>query len=281
METAAASTEQIRGLAHDVRSIMAALQLYCELVARPGVLPAKHRHYLDELKAISHASIELSDRLGQVQDAANSGPRLPLEDVAKAITALGPLLSALAGPSVVLEIECMACAGRVGLTGDELTRILANLVRNAVEAMSSVGHLRITAQYGDGWNFLDQDVEERSRRPPRKSPRSVVVAVQDNGPGISAELCDEVFRPGFTTRRFAGRRPGSSELPSHSGLGLSIVRRLVEEAAGGVRVVSGPRRGARFEVELPITYGMGTSGTGQVTKDHSTKVHSERGCIEC
>jgi len=83
------------------------------------------------------------------------------------------------------------------------------------------------------------------------SPRTVTIAVEDSGPGIPEEMHEDIFLPGFSTREVAASWPGQS----HRGLGLSIVRELVE-AAGGTARVSSPGRGARFELELPITSGM-------------------------
>jgi signal transduction histidine kinase len=80
-------------------------------------------------------------------------------------------------------------------------------------------------------------------------PETVVLSVEDDGPGIAAHLLDKIFEPGFSTRRDGGPWPESA----HHGLGLSIVRQLVEEAGGTVRAVTPPKRGARFEIELPLT----------------------------
>ena len=105
-----------------------------------------------------------------------------------------PLLAAIAGPRIELEIEALPCAGRSGLSSEDLTRVLLNLVRNASEAMPEGGKLRITAQYGDGLSFVDVG------QVPDASPRSVVITVEDSGPGIPEELRERVFTAGFTTR---------------------------------------------------------------------------------
>ncbi|MGC2638804.1 MAG: ATP-binding protein, partial [Acidobacteriaceae bacterium] len=64
-----------------------------------------------------------------------------------------------------------------------------------------------------------------------------------------AEFLERVFEAGFSTRH-AGR--AWPETPHH-GLGLSIVRSLVEKAGGRVKAAASPRGGARVEVALPIT----------------------------
>ena len=66
----------------------------------------------------------------------------------------------------------------------------------------------------------------------------VVLAVLDDGPGVSEQEAGEVFRPGHR-----GAVGGSA------GLGLAVVRRLVESVGGSTRAVPGD--GGRFEIELP------------------------------
>jgi len=129
------------------------------------------------------------------------------------------------------------------------------------------GKLRITAQYGDGLSFLDPGLI------PDAHPRSVVIAVQDNGPGIPEGAREQVFSAGFTTRETAPNWPGVQ----HRGLGLSIVRGLIEAAGGTARACSSSNCGARFELELPITYGTyEIARTSGLMDDSGTK-----GCIEC
>lgn len=70
--------------------------------------------------------------------------------------------------------------------------------------------------------------------------RDAVLTVRDTGPGIAPEHLAHVFEHGFTTR------------PDGTGLGLAVVRNLVESAGGNVRVESDPGGGATFEVVLPI-----------------------------
>ncbi len=72
-----------------------------------------------------------------------------------------------------------------------------------------------------------------------------VVTVTDTGPGVSAELLPHIFEP--------FRQADSSTTRPHGGLGLALVRHLVELHGGGVAAESqGEGRGARFTVTLPL-----------------------------
>jgi two-component system cell cycle sensor histidine kinase/response regulator CckA len=255
----------IAQIAHDARNVLSGLMLYCELVAVPGVLAQAHAHYAQELQAIAQSVAQIVERmaLAQTETALPTPAAVPLRtfcisDAAQELRHLQPLLAAIAGPSIRLSVAATPCAGRIALSTEELTRILVNLVRNAADALPAGGDIRIAAQYCDGPSFPDRPVHGFT------PARSVSISISDDGPGIPEPLRERIFELGFTTR-------SSSEQFSHSvasgwparrrrGLGLSIVRNLVESAGGTVRVSAARARGACFEINLPVRDVI-TSGT--------------------
>jgi signal transduction histidine kinase len=301
--------ERFDQLAHDARNVLSALRLYCDLLDEPGVLTSSHLHYAEELRAVTDTATRLVEKLAAPQRAGArrraskrrqsltvetpalaksdadgtlavglahdswsdiwSGPNSEdnLDDLAAELVAMRPLLSAIAGPRVVLEVETLPCGGRTRLAKEDLIRVLLNLVRNASEAMPEGGKLRITAQYADGMSFLEDGLI------PAAGPRSVIIAVEDNGPGIPESLREKIFTAGFTTSRTGVSWPAVQ----HRGLGLSIVRSLIGAAGGTVSAGSSPGGGARFEIDLPITSGMyEIADPRRLVADSATK-----GCIEC
>ena len=102
----------------------------------------------------------------------------------------------------------------------ELNQIWGNLIDNALDAVRESGH-------------VDVLVETDTRR--------VLVRIVDDGPGIPAEIRDRIFDPFFTTKA-AGQG---------TGLGLDIVRRLVQHNDGTIDVDSQPGR-TEFRISLPI-----------------------------
>lgn len=106
---------------------------------------------------------------------------------------------------------------------DDLTTIVGNLVDNALDA--------IGAGPG-GWVEVDL----------RQEPEEVRVVVRDSGPGVAPELCEEVFRRGFTTKAAAGGR--------ERGLGLGITRLVCARRGGGVSVHND--EGAVFTARVPV-----------------------------
>jgi len=251
---AAEETPALAGLAHDARNLVTALRLCAELLGEPGVLEPEHAHFATEIAAMADASAGLMRKLGSMARAEwtreTALVETPVTDLAEELRQMGGLLGALAGPRIVLQTACLPCAGTLRLSEENLTRILLNLVRNAADAMPEGGRIRITAQRGGGASFLwtlpgDLPGGDRAAR----IAATVVLTVEDNGPGIRPELLERIFEPGFSTRRGLAPWPEAA----HQGLGLSIARQLVEEAGGTIRVSSTVRRGTRFEVELPVT----------------------------
>lgn len=252
----------LAGIAHDSRNLVTALGLCADLIAEPGVLTPGHEHFANDVRSIADASGYLMRRLTALARTATMASQslpdsAPVTDLAQAVRDLTGLLAAVAGPSVGVQIACMPCAGALRLTEENLTRILLNLVRNAADAMPEGGRIRISVQRGGGTSFLwtlpcaadDSCADLWEEAIGNNAPPTVVLAVEDEGPGIAPELMEKIFEPGFSTRRQGQAWPDSL----HHGLGLSIVRQLVEQAGGTVRALSSPHRGARLELELPLT----------------------------
>ncbi len=163
-------------------------------------------------------------------------PALPVANLAAELLSNRNLLSALAGPSIGLTMDADGGARPVRLTGEDLTRVLVNLVKNAAEAMPAGGRIHIGL----------------SERPAREgSAACLVLTIEDNGPGIPEEALEKIFASGYTTHDKDERGSGSWPL-SHRGLGLAITRSIVETAGGRISAKNREQGGARFEIELPV-----------------------------
>ncbi len=132
----------------------------------------------------------------------------------------------LAGEHDEVTIEAVPTGPRPRLRGDAeaLREVLVDLVRNALEALRGPGTVRILVG------------------PDEALPGTLVLEVQDDGPGIAPEHLGEIFRMGFTTK------------PQGSGVGLASVRRTVaREFRGTVAAANRPEGGARFVIRLPVS----------------------------
>jgi signal transduction histidine kinase len=163
-------------------------------------------------------------------------PAAAIENLAAELLANHNLLAALAGPTIVLTVDVDGGACPVRLTGEDLTRVLVNLVKNAAEAMPAGGRIQI----------------QLHKRPAvAGAAEALALTIEDNGPGIPDRGQDEIFAPGYTTRTRGAEGAGGWPV-IHRGLGLSITRSLVEASGGRIAAANRAQGGARFEIELPV-----------------------------
>jgi signal transduction histidine kinase len=123
------------------------------------------------------------------------------------------------------------------MSGEDLTRVLVNLVKNAAEAMPSGGTIQLGL---------------RERPAGADGAEWLTLTIEDSGPGIPANAQERIFESGYTSHR-KGSSPNGSWSASHRGLGLSITRSIVEGAGGRIHAANLTGAGARFELELPVS----------------------------
>jgi signal transduction histidine kinase len=119
----------------------------------------------------------------------------------------------------------------------QLGQLFSNLLINSLEAMGGRGVIGLTASVGQEY---EEPTAGSHDRPPKAT---LVVEVADDGPGVPPETVDRVFNPFFTTK------------PQGSGLGLSIVRKIVDAHNGHIDLETAPGHGTRFRVTLPVNSG--------------------------
>lgn len=163
-------------------------------------------------------------------------PALLISNFAAELLANRNLLSALAGPSIAVTVEADGGAQAVRLTGEDLTRLLVNLVKNAAEAMPKGGHIHIGL---------------REREVAQGAAPCLALTVEDNGPGIPEAALEKIFLSGYSWRSEAAEA-GNGWPQSHRGLGLAIVRSLVEGAGGRITAANRTPGGACFTLEFPV-----------------------------
>jgi hypothetical protein len=111
------------------------------------------------------------------------------------------------------------------LDQDLCDQVFTNLFMNACEAMGEQGgDMRVRVRAADG----------------KEGESSVMVEVEDSGPGVPAELKEQIFNPFVTTKK------------SGVGLGLAIVSKIVDAHGGSLKLVSEPGHGACFRVTFLV-----------------------------
>ena len=185
---------------------------------------------LDEVRTSAIAVVEASRRASEIVASVRALFRktddrrnlIHLDDVAREV--LGLLQHDLEFSRVAVATEYPVNLPPVRADRIQLQQIVLNLVKNAIEAMSSVPsgsrHVRVVTRLNGN--------------------STVLLSVQDSGHGISAEDQGRVFDPFFTTK------------PTGMGLGLAICRTVAQDHGGNLRLVETSSQGSIFEIELPI-----------------------------
>jgi two-component system, NtrC family, sensor histidine kinase HydH len=220
-ERLAALGELSAVVAHEVRNPLGAI---FNAVASLKRQAGPHASSLPLLEIVSEESERLNHIVNDLLEFARPAqPQLrPLPLTPLLREAVGAALGAASGPlrlEWALPEEALA---PVPMDERLLRQVFLNLAQNAVQAMPQGGllHVRVAPQPG--------------------AHESLAVELTDSGPGVPAELRGRIFEPFFTTRA------------QGTGLGLALVKRIVEAHAGSVEVTAGPGGGARFRVVLPV-----------------------------
>jgi CheY-like chemotaxis protein len=219
-------TRANRAIAHDLRNVFSvvnacAADLYDEMHGRQAATLV-----LEILNAAERGLLAATELLQAAQAEPGSAPPL---DLVRQVHELWPILQRVAPPEIVLEVVPSVSAAWAAVDRTSLLQILMNLVANASDASGAGGPIRV--------------IVSRTRRTVERG-RGIEVAsllVSDEGSGIDSDVLDRVFDEGFSTK--AGL---------HWGLGLAVVRRVVERCGGWIDVRSVPGHGTTVEAQFPL-----------------------------
>lgn len=219
----------VSDVAHELRTPLTNLRCQIEALedglARPDAATIRSLH--DETLLLAR----LVDDLQQLSLAEAGALRLVPEPTAPADlveSALAALRPAAAGAGVGLDSTLPVPLPEVLADRERVAQVLRNLLTNALQHTPAGGRVTVVARAVDG---------------------AVEFAVRDTGHGIPAEHLPLVFE------RFHRVDPSRARATGGAGLGLAIVRRLVESHGGTVRVESAEGKGSTFVFTLPLAPG--------------------------
>jgi PAS domain S-box-containing protein len=228
----AAWRDVARRLAHEIKNPLTPIQLCAERMRRHfGNAPGPARALVEECTATIVGEVEslkaLVDEFAQF--ARMPAPRAVPADINLALT---ETLALYVGLFRQIRIEPDLAAGLppVRVDVEQIRRVIINLVDNAIDALG--GSTAAPRANGEPPRITVQT---------RQDPANGVVriTISDNGPGIPAADRDKLFMPYYSTKRRG------------SGLGLTIVRRIIAEHGGSIEVADNDPSGTRFLIDLP------------------------------
>jgi two-component system sensor histidine kinase ChvG len=225
-------------VAHEIKNPLTSLRSAVETASRVED-PVKQRRLmtviLDDVQRLDRLISDISD--ASRLDAELGRARLGRVDLSGLLAILVEVEQTAAdarkadAPRLVLDLPP---GGPVTVRGieDRLAQVFRNLIANAVSFSPPRGEIRITVRLGR---------------------KSALITVEDQGPGLPEGKFEAIFN------RFYTERPAGEKFGTHSGLGLSISRHIVEAHRGRIWaeniVADGRVTGARFSVRLIATNG--------------------------
>ncbi|MHB8874480.1 MAG: GAF domain-containing protein [Myxococcaceae bacterium] len=222
-ERLAALGELAAVVAHEVRNPLGVIFNSLGALKRPGATPSEASLLL---QMVGEEADRLNRIVGGLLDFARPHePALEPESLEGILNGAVEAAAAGARDSDEVRVECRVDGGldRVWVDARMLRQALVNLVVNALQASPRLGKVAVLAT-----------PETRRGRP------MVRVEVSDSGPGIAPELTERVFQPFFTTKA------------TGTGLGLAVVKRIVEAHHGEIEVGRSAGGGAKFTLRLPV-----------------------------
>jgi signal transduction histidine kinase len=207
----------VGSIGHELRNPLGVIEssLYI-LKGRIGEDERAKKHVARIGEQLGFANQIISDLLDMIRDR-------PLEHERVRLGALveGAVASIARPPEAHVSVEGVAELPEIEADASKLRQVLVNLIENAVHAVGASGEVRVRGEARGG---------------------EVVIAVEDSGPGVDPAIRGRLFEPLITTKA------------KGIGLGLPLVRRIVERHGGSVAYEPrGGGGGARFVVRLPLS----------------------------
>ncbi|HEY4717096.1 MAG TPA: hybrid sensor histidine kinase/response regulator [bacterium] len=203
-------------VAHELKNPLTAILALTEFISKS--LDKNSQIYAD-VKDVETAALRCKDIINRYLKFSSSSMNnekslLDIKDVI--INAINMMKPVLAKRRQAIEIDV---ADTIPVKGNfnNLMQVFLNLIRNSMEAMKDGGLIQISNKNGNG---------------------SVIVQFSDNGCGIPPEIKDKVFSPFFTTKK------------DGTGLGLCIVKNIIEEHGGDIKISSDGKTGTTFTISF-------------------------------
>jgi len=238
----AALGQMAASLAHEIRNPLASIDVTCSLLKRRLSEDAKGCELLGkivtEVRRLNSTVCSSLEFVRPLPLRLESERLVPLMDEAISVA-----VGRAGKPGVVVERSFDERVPEFLMDRALLRQVFENLILNALEAVGERGTVTVATEVLDAPSEATIPYRPAGQGPSDLWPRVeqfVVVRVTDTGSGIGACDIDRIFCPLFTTKK------------QGSGIGLAVVRKIVNAHRGLIDVESVPGAGAEFSVRLPM-----------------------------
>ncbi|MBT7982767.1 MAG: PAS domain S-box protein [Akkermansiaceae bacterium] len=225
-ERLSALTMLAAGVAHEIGNPLNSMNIHLQLLERklkksvPDLYEAELRDLIDtsadEVKRLDHIIDQFLKAIRPSQ------PQLEPTDVNELVKeSMRFLEPEIKDRGISLTLELRSALPLLQLDSDQIKQAFYNVVKNASQATSPGGSITVRSDLSDEY---------------------VSVIFTDTGEGISASEMSDVFQPYFTTKK------------SGTGLGLLIIRRIIREHGGDIKISSEKNKGTSVTISLPRFY---------------------------
>jgi two-component system, NtrC family, nitrogen regulation sensor histidine kinase NtrY len=218
--------EVARKLVHEIKNPLTPIRLSAERIQKRYL---ENRVDIGEIVLVgTNTIIEEVNVLMKLLSEFSRYARLP--EINAQVEELHPIIESCVNffhghEKVVFRTELSPVMPRLLIDRVLMRQALTNILQNAIDAIGGEGEVVVRTWIIDGG---------------RSGPKACI-GIRDNGPGIATEDLEKVFEPTFSTKA------------SGTGLGLTIVEKIILEHKGRVSCTSRPGDGTEFIIELPIT----------------------------
>ncbi|MBN1177705.1 MAG: hybrid sensor histidine kinase/response regulator [Anaerolineae bacterium] len=213
-------------VAHELRAPLTAIQSFLVALQEGYFAPEQREEVLQRAVARIEGLLELVDDLLKIAAARGEMEVLHREPLclADVLETLLPLFRVQAEEKGLSFSAAIRCRPQVTANSDQMVQLWSNLISNAIKYTSAGGSVRVMLDECDGW---------------------AVGAVEDTGIGIALEEQGKVFE------EFHRTAEARQVAPHGTGLGLALVRHIVEGHGGTIALASAPHEGSCFTFHLP------------------------------
>lgn len=215
------------GAVHDLKNLLTIIIGYSDLVHDQSqeVTEEEKNEAIEIIKSTADTAFQVVSQI--LNFARQNYDEVKMSDLTDLLNEILSILKITIPRTIEIEWNPPEELLMVSISPVKFKQVVMNLCLNAVQAMGEHGKLRISLS-----KVLDQS-------------EYIVVEVADTGPGIKPEYLDKIFEPLFTTK--------SQE--KGSGLGLFVVKQVVDEYKGKIGVDSQPGVGTTFKITFPAASG--------------------------
>ncbi|NND78123.1 MAG: HAMP domain-containing histidine kinase [Flavobacteriales bacterium] len=222
-ERDAAWREMAKQVAHEIKNPLTPMKLNLQYLQKS--IDEKSPDWQEKFKRSSATLIEQIDTLSSIASAFSNFAQMPRSNMAEIdLKNIVENVTGLFEDTEHIDISLKVDASqdhKLNGDKDQLSRVVSNLLKNAIQAIPEENEGKVTVQL-------------------MKKGFQLILSVEDNGKGIPEEEFDKIFVPNFTTKS------------TGMGLGLAMVKNIVENHKGSVWFNSKVDEGTTFYISLPV-----------------------------